>query len=103
MKVRHATALALAGWYLMMPPANQLGAPLSQWKTLESFDSASQCRDWLMDFQRRATSDQKQIAGKVAGRMLTDAETIDLAFADSWKAGMDEAQCVATDDPRLKP
>ena len=103
MKVCHATALALAGWYLMMPPANQLGAPLSKWKILESFDSASQCRDWLMDFQQRATRDQKQIAGKVAGRMPTNAEALNLAIADSWKAGMDEAQCVATDDPHLKP
>jgi hypothetical protein len=60
MKLCHAAALALVGWYLMMPPLiweeKEIGAhplafhidfdaPISKWDTLGSFDSAEQCQD----------------------------------------------------------
>jgi hypothetical protein len=51
----HAAALALVGWYLMIPP-NHLGqqnnvtvyiadsdAPVKQWSRLASFDTAKEC------------------------------------------------------------
>jgi hypothetical protein len=46
MKLRHAAALALVGWYLMVPPASpnypesmtiDTAAPLSQWLVVPSF------------------------------------------------------------------
>jgi len=47
MKVRHAAALALAGWYLMLPPMNEKGvateASISDWDQVGSFDSAAAC------------------------------------------------------------
>ena len=61
MRSRHAAALALVGWYLMTPPLRSpqsvhwnegkpqqdtlTPAPLSQWRTVNSFDSASECRE----------------------------------------------------------
>jgi len=55
MKPRHAAALALVGWYLMIPPlqsANRddpsgprdLHAPISQWDQVSAYDSAAKCQ-----------------------------------------------------------
>ncbi len=91
MKLRHAAALALAGWYLMMPtpPSKDSGywgklralafgspqyAPMSQWQQLGTFDTAKECE-----------------AGKTTAR----------AIANSIIKG-DDPVCIATDDPRLK-
>jgi hypothetical protein len=46
MNPRHAAALALVGWYLMVPPMYQHHeiddkAPLSQWRIIQSFDTLS--------------------------------------------------------------
>src|SRR5215467_8971418 len=53
MRVRHATALALVGWYLLVPPRSpswfsrksvpRRNAPLSEWRILKSFDEARSC------------------------------------------------------------
>ncbi len=52
MKLRHAAALALVGWYLMAPPMPVDGqgsarilrnAPLRNWTLVRSFDSARNC------------------------------------------------------------
>jgi len=48
MKPCYAAALALVGWYLMMPWMHNKvliddSAPLSQWTYLDSFDSAARC------------------------------------------------------------
>jgi hypothetical protein len=32
MKVRHAAALALVGWYLIMPPGDLIGIPMPNWQ-----------------------------------------------------------------------
>jgi hypothetical protein len=57
MNLRHAAALALVGWYLMMPPLAgpnasnlrvDLTAKLSQWEIVDSFDSADVCRVALL-------------------------------------------------------
>jgi hypothetical protein len=50
MNVRHAAALALVGWYLMIPPVNAKrqpddAAPIGSWTIVNSFDKANQCRD----------------------------------------------------------
>jgi hypothetical protein len=46
MNLRHAAALALVGWYLMMPlmatPGPDLG--LKYWSNDGSFDTAAECR-----------------------------------------------------------
>jgi hypothetical protein len=78
LKLGHtAVALAVLGWYLMMPPQTRFwwigaqrtdnAAPLNQWTNQQSFDKAEKCE---------------------AARLATQVQ-----------AG---AVCVSTDDPRLK-
>lgn len=87
--LRHAAAIALVGWYLMIPrstlPANvAYKKPLSTWQTIQAFDTAEQCQDYLSNFFQRSRE-------KAALNMLEPAYR-DFMFA----------QCVASDDPRLK-
>ena len=50
MTLRHAAALAVIGWYLMMPPpywskTNPRNAPLRQWTVFGRYDRAQECSD----------------------------------------------------------
>ncbi|MGO9060944.1 MAG: hypothetical protein ACLQU2_26710 [Candidatus Binataceae bacterium] len=61
MELQHAAALALVGWYLMLPPwiaQNRFdaNAPLSKWQISGRFDTAQDCKfvreaavDWYID------------------------------------------------------
>jgi hypothetical protein len=91
--LRHATALALVGWYLMLPPgrrgekvAPDFSAPLSEWSIYASFDSARDCEKAKTDFQVQMQQ----------GRATHDA------VADFPKLLAASIACVSTDDPRLK-
>jgi hypothetical protein len=88
-KPRHATALALVGWYLMSPPLApgrhgqiEKSVLLSQWDILESFDSASECETALSRFRAGQHTETE------VGMRLREA-----AF---------QSRCIASDDPRLK-
>ena len=83
MNRRHAAALALVGWYLMVPLARDgqvLDRPLAQWIHLDSYDSATECRDngYLFEEKRKKEGDPTKIASASA------------------------FECIASDDPRLK-
>jgi hypothetical protein len=91
---RHAAALALVGWYLMIPP--KLGvnskdqiyvesAPFSRWQMSESFDTAKECQE-----AARALARPEQSAAEAGQR--PSLESFRLVYA----------KCIATDDPRLK-
>jgi len=78
LKLGHAAvAVAVLGWYLMMPPQTRFwwigapradsNAPLVMWTNTQSFDKAPACE---------------------AARMATQVQ--------------EGAMCVSTDDPRLK-
>ena len=93
MKPRHAAALALVGWYLMVPPMEgdhtNPSAPFSRWRmTAGSFDAASECRKALDDSTRDAIKALKD------PHILPFTREASLQFLD--------AACVASDDPRLK-
>ena len=103
MKVSHAAALALVGWYLLVPPPVPkgelsaleraqaagskflVGAPLSLWAVYDSFDTAAQCRKARDDLRSKSS---------VEGRAL-----LKQSAEGQWSLF---AQCIATDDPRLK-
>ncbi len=86
MKFPHNGALALIGWYLMMPPSSHTlrtlhTANLSTWKIEATYASASECE------QARQTSTSH-------GRPnLRNAKQQYLAH---------RGECIASDDPRLK-
>jgi hypothetical protein len=91
MKPRHAGALALMGWYLMLPPIMTDGrvdssVRLAQWRIDEDFDSAAQC-----DHMREALQHVTVLARRAGDPPMQ------LEIAADHKA-----ICIATDDPRLK-
>ena len=107
MSLRHAAAIALTGWYLLVPPGSckpewispgkplPCVAPLSEWIVTLSFSSHDEC-----DAERRADNSY----GK---QEMTNAnDSGDKMLFDStkkiyWRALTE--RCVSTDDPRLRP
>jgi hypothetical protein len=92
MKCCIAAALALVGWYLMVPPdkpgppprhPNDL-APLVKWTIVSSFDTAAEC-------QKRIAGEQNDIAN--------NARPADAPILFEL---VDSQECIASDDPRLK-
>jgi hypothetical protein len=85
MKLYHAAALTLAGWYLMTPPLKAGGrydtaAPLSKWRVESGFGSGQDCRKTIADLSQRASAQGRQ----------DDAQELKVA------------KCVSADDPRIK-
>jgi hypothetical protein len=88
MKPRHAPALALVVWYLMLPPVRPDGcvnahAPLSKWKTSNTYATADKCKKALLGLR---------------GGWVGSANGHEL----SYPSRKDTAACAASDDPRLK-
>ena len=99
MNLRRAAALALVGWYLMIPPIGNdretgrgvfvnWAAHISGWKTEGVYDSAAECskaRAGLYeDFMKNHWMPSER-----------EKAVVSQAFANG--------QCIATDDPRLVP
>jgi hypothetical protein len=93
-KLHHAAALALVGCYLMVPPSFDSTVPLSQWLTLGIFDTAKECES------RRVTLNDPAFQAALAKAAAKKGWV--------WKnrslglSRIEAAQCVASDDPRLK-
>lgn len=86
MKPRHAAALALVGWYLMTPPLYKDGeldekAPLKEWTIINSFDTATECSESVIETSRQMNADTTT-SNVVRRRLMLSA-------------------CISTDDPRL--
>src|SRR5512146_1281687 len=105
-KSRHVAALALSGWYLMVPrietdirkmkPAGsawvfKYDAPIKDWTLNQSFDTAAKCEMRRMELWHE---------GEAVERLHKRPQLLTLNEA-ARIAGM-KAQCIATDDPRLK-
>ncbi len=98
MKLRHAAALALAGWYLMVPPFPKgehryepdTSVPLSQWIRRGSFDSAAECEAHRTNWLNALKTDPEvpEEVGPAAARGIAKAVIL--------------GKCIATDDPRLR-
>ncbi len=103
MKSRHAAALAIVAWYLMIPPTGidntvDAHAALSQWRKGVSFESAKQCNDSLKDaIQNPMTPAEYQAATQATRK----AKMHPLSMSEMTKRTA-LSQCVAGDDPRLK-
>ena len=99
MTIRHPAALALVGWFLMVPPAipgtrevNQ-SAPLSQWKIRRKFPHSQGC-----EIAKARLHDQA-----LAAQTENDAMNPRRGGIPALHCILCQAQCVAEDDPRLKP
>jgi len=119
MNPRHAAALALVGWYLMVPQPLPNGnvdfkAPLSHWMQAANFDASGDCdrgraaalteaSQKLDQVKRRLDAlppevkHSTQPLGQIAPEIYrADVEATQFVLAAAY------AQCIATDDPRLK-
>ena len=101
-KSRHLAALALVGWYLMMPPDSakiphdvDADAPLSHWVIVTNFDTEDNCEKALTDLQNNF---QDPVSLDKTGRL----KRLDKHDAALGKARAVNAACMASDDIRLK-
>lgn len=76
MRFRHAAALALVGWYLMVPHPYFIGIPIANWQRRAVFDTKAQCQTERLK--------------------LIQHPPKNLSYP-SWN----QPQCVSSDDPRL--
>jgi hypothetical protein len=89
MTFRHATALALVGWYLMAPPRIpgrndfRFNAPISEWQNQGAFDTADECQ-------------------KIIAETQSQMDTWPEFKEETNRAAVRAMQCISTDDPRLK-
>ena len=103
-KSRHIAALALVGWYLMMPPNStriphsvESEAPLSRWSIVTSFDTSESCEKALADLQsQNRDPTELDTTGKLR-RSQKQAPDPALGRARAINSG-----CVESDDFRLK-
>jgi hypothetical protein len=105
-KARHAAALALVGWYLMIPPiegtAVNRAALLSKWNNKGSFDNASTCTTELQvsQDQARKSYEHPEIEKQPKGwNMPPDVWRL---WVKTTSTQFLAAICIASDDPRLK-
>ncbi len=102
MKPRHAAALTLVGWYLMLPPATgqKTSTPISEWRITASYDSAAECEiakaKGLDEAIKAYRHPQAAIEKYNPPEKMSSVEIQTLG----WQFANDA--CVSTDDPRLK-
>ena len=98
MKLHRATALALAGWSLMLPPASrtmrlELTSDLSKWDVHSTHATAAECeqeKQRLQDEIAKATANSPKTTLRRPGR-------------DLMAARYRNARCISSNDPALKP
>lgn len=82
------------GWYLMVPPPKMRPeeiTPLHMWHVLDSYDTAAQCHEDLRSYKELIKKDPAYFE-KNSGR----------GMAQLAQEALDEAECISTDDPRLR-
>jgi hypothetical protein len=96
MTLRHAAALTLMGWYLMVTPApgTKPVPPLYKWVRLYKFDSASQCEQGVEEYEHPLK------AGPYLGCLTANGAACPPSATQPEEPP--PAKCIATDDPRLK-
>jgi hypothetical protein len=114
----HAAALALVGWYLIVPPIAYKNGhidpdqphdyPLSKWRTVQAFDSANQCETQAHAVRERLYTtiqhefDVPASAGLPFAFAINHAKTPTEFDRIGWAMNEYLGQCIASDDPRLK-
>jgi hypothetical protein len=100
MKPRHAAALALVGWYLM--------APNNVWTKEKKFFgviASPCCEDWLQVDSYETFAECKTRKANMmfqpSEASATKAKLYPKEFEWAAKTAVNDALCIATDDPRL--
>jgi hypothetical protein len=104
MKSRHAVALAIIGWYLMVPPVASTGRvdasePLWKWWKFQIDASAQECETFLSELQQgRVTEADWEVSKRAA---LELGHTPTLNPEEMQKRNL-ESLCIEEHDPFLK-
>jgi hypothetical protein len=82
MRRRSSAALTLLGWYLLIPSpemaaSHRADSPLSDWYHVGAYDSKERCGNMIWYYLKQANNDSER-----------------------WRYS--EAQCVDSDDPRMR-
>jgi hypothetical protein len=104
MNLRHAAALALIGWYLIVPPYlapfnyRDLWAPVSQWKIVQGFDTPTGCEGYLQEMKEdpAALHGEYAVAPKFKMQGLTKMGGMGIGLF-----ALKYGRCIFVDDPRL--
>lgn len=86
MNLRHAAALVLVGWYLMMPPPivgthkPDSSAAMSEWEQISAFDTATECENFRLALREKSVKEGQK--DRAAFELLE--------------------RCIETTDPRLR-
>jgi hypothetical protein len=87
MKPRHAAAVALVGWLLMMPPMGNgkiyLNAPLNMWQIVVSVATLKDCKNVLASYGKHPT------------------QIDDPSVREAIKLRTSHGVCISETDPRL--
>jgi hypothetical protein len=92
MKPRHAVALALVGWYLIAPPVREPGR-----KEPDYLDEHAAYRDWKLVYVLNSQDECERLREWIKERMAAQGDAADLE-----EEQFVEAECFASDDPRIK-
>jgi hypothetical protein len=100
MKAYHAFAVALVGWYLMVPPLPadstkglvDFGAPLSTWFLSQGFDTAKECEHARKKTYVEAEREER----KIPLSQLRTSPRLPAIIQEMFNS------CIASNDPRLK-
>ena len=94
MTARHASFVALVGWYLMIPPPIprmsppvDFDAPLSEWIPFSLHDNVIECEQDLITLYKLAETE-------LVANPTDEGDRIQFHQLES-------AQCITSDDPRL--
>ena len=117
MKPRHAAALALVGWYLMLPPVDipkgryVEEASIAAWRKLVEYDTFTKCENRRQDDLRSYLNHRNEYNIDDPKWLRSDAM---LDSKNGWPSGTTRKidahmlqgyvsrRCIASDDPRLK-
>ena len=99
MKLHHAVALALVGWYLMLAPRTSdtlpvtydKAAPLSEWIVIGAFETTAECDKDRHKIPNEILQHQDQLSAEK--RVAAKQTVINL---------LSSSECIASDDPRLQ-
>lgn len=109
----HTAALALAAWYLLAPPVSKNGAldtsaSLSAWEQFGAFDTADACEKASMQLNECAAvlrgkpgNVVQACGGPVPNKPIKNKKKQD-AVVKEVALQVLSAECISTDDPRLK-
>jgi hypothetical protein len=99
MKPRHAAVFALVGWYLIAPPIRNIEQPPRYDESdYDYLDEHAAYPDWKLIYVLNTEAECEHARDVAKERVAKDV----FLNTDPELQQYDEAECVASDDPRIK-